>query len=166
MRDLLETRFQMKIHHELKDLSIYALVVAKGGPKIKPVASDGPAPEGQLAVVRAPEGPDGFPKVSLPSPGVIIETREGKARVTIKDSPVVKLADLLTRQVGRPVLDMTGLAGNYSFELYFVPEGQDVDGGSDIFGAVVQQLGLRLDSRRAPVEVVVIDHVEKIPIEN
>jgi uncharacterized protein (TIGR03435 family) len=70
MRDLLETRFQMKIHHELKDLSIYALVVAKGGPKIKPVASDGPAPEGQLAVVRAPEVRMDSPRCRCPAPGL------------------------------------------------------------------------------------------------
>jgi len=171
LRNLLETRFQMRSHRETKELPIYALVVANGGPKISPVVNDTAATAGaseQLAVIRSNEGKDGFPTVSLRAPGLVIETRNGRARITAKDVPLTRLADMLTGQVGRPVFDRTGLAGNYSFDIYFTPEG--TSGGDSpepsIFEAVREQLGLRLEGRKGPVEFLVIDHAEKVPTEN
>jgi uncharacterized protein (TIGR03435 family) len=164
LRDLLATRFKMTIHRESKELPIYALVVAKNGPKIKPHdgASTG---EEQVAAMQKDEGKDGFPVLSLPTAGLVIETRNGRARVTAKDVPIEKLADLLSGQAGRPVFDSTGLAGNYSFVLYFTPESGD-SSEPFLFAALQQQLGLKLESRKGPVELLVVDHAERVPTEN
>ncbi len=164
LRDLLATRFKMTIHRESKELPIYALLVARNGAKIKP--QDGTSTDAeQIAGMQRDEGKDGFPVLSLPTAGLVIETRNGRARVTAKDVPIEKLADLLSGQVGRPVFDRTGLAGNYSFVLYFTPESGE---GAEpfVFTALQQQLGLRLEARKGPVELLVIDHAEKVPTEN
>jgi uncharacterized protein (TIGR03435 family) len=172
LRSLLETRFQMSLHREPKELAIYALLVAKNGPKIKPTAEDGATPaelgEAQLATIQPAEGRDGFPTVSMRAPGLIIETKNGAARITAKAVPMTKLADFLSARVDRPVIDKTGLTGNYSFLVYFMPEGPNSGDGTEpsIFGAVQEQLGLRLEARKGPVELLVIDHAEKVPTEN
>lgn len=172
LRNLSITRFQMTVHRESKELPIYALIAAKNGPKIKAIADDAPSTgkpsEDQLAVIQSAEGKYGFPALSLRAPGLVIETKGGRARLTAKEVPMTKLADLLSAQVGRPVVDMTGLTGNYSFILYFTPEGPNSTDSSEpnIFGALQEQLGLRLQARKGPVELLVIDHAEKIPTEN
>lgn len=165
LRDLLATRFKMTVHWESKELPIYALLVAKNGPKIKPRDAASPGEE-QLAAMQKDEGKDGFPVLSLPAAGLVIETRNGRARVTAKAVPIPKLADLLSGQVGRPVFDRTGLAGDYSFVLYFTPD--DATAGDEPFlpAALQEQLGLRLEARKGPVDLLVIDHVEKVPTEN
>jgi uncharacterized protein (TIGR03435 family) len=172
LRNLLFTRFKMNIHRESKELPIYALLVARNGPKIKARAGDaastGKLAEDQLAIIQPAEGKDGFPALSLRTPGLVIETKNGPARVTANEVPMTKLADLLSGQVGRPVIDMTGLVGYYSFVVYFTPEGPNSADGSEpsIFGALQEQLGLRLEPRRGPVELLMIDHAEKVPTEN
>src|ERR1700722_8559301 len=164
MRDLLATRFKMKVHRESKELPIYGLLVAKNG-KIKPTSTGNPDDE-QLAGMKADEGKDGFPVLSLKAPGLVIETRNGRGRITAKEQPIAKLADVLSGQVGRPVIDRTGLAGNYSFVVYFTPENSDAGSEPFIFGALQEQLGLRLEARKGPVEMLVIDHAERMPTEN
>ena len=172
LRNLLETRFKMTHHRESKELPIYALVVAKNGPKIKATAHDevsGKSDEEQTtAVIQPGEGKDGFPPLSLRAPALVIETKNGRARVTAKGIPLAKFADLLSGQLGRPVVDMTGLNGNYSFVVYFTPEGPNAGDASEpsIFGALQERLGLKLDARKGPVELLVIDHAEKVPTEN
>ena len=166
LRDLLATRFKMTIHRESKELPIYALVVAKNGSKIKPKPQDGASTgDEQVAGVQKDEGKDGFPVLSLPTAGLVIETRNGRARVTAKDVPLAKFADLLSGQVGRPVFNMTGLEGDYSFALYFTPESGD-SSEPFLFAAIQEQLGLKLEARKGPVELLVIDHIERIPTEN
>jgi uncharacterized protein (TIGR03435 family) len=171
LRNLLATRFQLKSRLEIREVPIYALVPAKNGPKLK--AATGGAPQekpeqDQLAATQGGEGGDGFPPLSLPTPRLVIQTRGGRARVTAKDVPLSRLANLLLGQVGRVVVDMTGLSGNYNFVLYFTPEGPNSADGTDpgIFTALQEQLGLRLEPRRGPLEMLVIDHVEKVPTEN
>jgi uncharacterized protein (TIGR03435 family) len=170
LRNLLETRFKMTIHRESKELPIYALTVARNGPRIKATADDaaGKSEGDQLAVIQPGEGRDGFPALSLRAPGLVIETKNGRARVTAKEVPLAKLADLLSGQLGRPVVDKTGLAGNYSFAVYFTPEGPNSGDGSEpsVFGALQEQLGLRLEARKGPVELLVIDRAEKVPTDN
>jgi uncharacterized protein (TIGR03435 family) len=169
LRNLLATRFRMKIHRESRELPIYALVTAKNGPKIKPsVKPSNGGPEDELATIRASEGKDGFPTLSWPSPGLVIETKNGRARITAKEAPLAKLADLLAGQVGRPVIDTTGLAENYSFVVYFTPEAASASDSPEpsIFEALQEQLGLRLEARKGPVELLVIDQADKIPTEN
>jgi uncharacterized protein (TIGR03435 family) len=172
LRNLLADRFGMVTHRESRELPIYALLPAKGSPKLKPAADAG-APNGkpmdfQPATVVKAEGSDGFPVVNLPMPGIVIETRDGRARISAKEVPMNKLADFLSGQTGRPVFDFTGLAGIYSFTVYFTPAAAAPEGDSDpsIFGALSEQLGLRLEARRGPVETVVVDRAEKAPTGN
>jgi uncharacterized protein (TIGR03435 family) len=88
-----------------------------------------------------------------------------------------RLADLLAGRVERPVIDKTGLAGDYDYSLEFRPEGPnalpaapqgapDAADAPDIFTAVQEQLGLKLESKKGPVEMLVVDRGEKVPTEN
>ena len=137
IRALLADRFQLKVHRETKELPVYALIVAKGGPKIQPLTEDG-------------------------SPGGGLSTRRGGAgtEVTGNRVPLAYLVHLLSDQVGRTVLDKTDLKGSYDFKMSFAPDLAESDGPS-IFTAVQEQLGLKLDAQRGPVEVLVIDSVQK-----
>jgi uncharacterized protein (TIGR03435 family) len=72
------------------------------------------------------------------------------------------LAAGLMRQADRPVVNMTGLAGNYEFTLTWTPD----ETSAPLFQALKQQLGLKLESRRLPINILVIDHANKIPTEN
>jgi uncharacterized protein (TIGR03435 family) len=166
LRSLLESRFRMTLHRETKELPIYELLAAKKGIKIKPATTQ--SPEGEIATVLPGVGPDGFPKLLLPSPGVIIETKDGVARLTANEVTLPKFAESLTTRVGRPVIDKTDLAGTYSFVVYYTPEGAAASDSSepDLFTALVAQLGLRLEATKGPVELLVIDHAEKTPTEN
>jgi uncharacterized protein (TIGR03435 family) len=164
LRDFLSARFKMTTHRESKELPIYALLPAKNGLKIKSQNGAEPAEE-QAASMKKDEGKDGFPVLSLPTAGLVIETRNGRARVTAKDVPLAKLADLLSGQAGCPVFDLTSLDGNYSFVLYFTPEGGDSP-EPFLFAALQEQLGLKLEPRKGPVELLIIDHIERVPTEN
>jgi uncharacterized protein (TIGR03435 family) len=166
LRSLLETRFRMTLHRESKELPIYELLVAKKGPKLKAVMAQ--PTDDQIATALPGEGADGFPKLSMPSSGIVIETKNGAARITANSVTLAKFAETLTGRVGRPVIDRTDIAGTYSFVLYFTPEGVTPGDGSepDIFAALQEQLGLRLEAGRGPVELLVIDNAEKIPTGN
>ena len=87
-------------------------------------------------------------------------TDDGKSQITGKHFPIANLAQFLSGQVGRTVIDKTGLAGKYDFQLTYAPDMGDITGPS-LFTALQEQLGLKLDSQKGPVEVVVIDSVEK-----
>jgi len=155
LRALLADRFQLTIHRETRDQSVYALVVAKGGPKLKESETkEGTGPRGMMRMGRA----------QLSGQGVQLEM----------------LTRTLSSQLGRPVIDRTGLKGNFDFKLEWTPDpgqpaampanGPDAPpppdpNGPSIFTAVQEQLGLRLESQKGPVEMLVIDKVEK-PSEN
>lgn len=148
---VLADRFQLKFHREQRDLAVYALTVAKGGPKFK-------------------EGDGGESMVSPNASGA----------VSFKNYPMEALAYLLSNMpaVGRPVVDRTGLTGKYTFTanlLDTAPGGADVKStlGADadpvispILSNLQIQLGLKLEASKAAVEMMVIDHVEKTPAGN
>ena len=139
LQSLLLERFQMKVHKESREMSVYALVRGKGAPKV----TDAPADE----------------QPHLAGNGAVAEFHAfGLWRV----------AFLLTRRMDRPVLDLTGLKGVYDYKLDLSALGHTVEeaNGPSIFSAVDQDLGLKLEGRKAPVEVLVIDHVEKVPTAN
>jgi len=156
LRKLLADRFQLTFHREQKELSIYALTVARGGTKLK--ASD-PAPD-------APQGPP--PLVFVLSPQLVSLPGRG--------ATIGELASVMQRAaLDHPVVDQTGLKGRYDFDLEFAPD-EAVFGGAlgkgvedaakpNLFTAMQQQLGLRMEATRGPVEVLVIDRVER-PSEN
>jgi len=148
LQALLADRFQLKLHRETKELSIYSLVVGKNGQKLKEATGD----QFSMNIIRRP----------------------GQTLITVSKGTMAQLSATLSSQVGRPVLDMTGLKGGYDFKLTFAPESLQADANAaasdsnnapSIFTAVQEQLGLRLDSTKGPVEVLVIDHVER-PSEN
>ncbi len=164
LRSLLEDRFKLKLHMETKQAPIYVLVVAKGGPKIK-LAADQTSPD-----VNGPSKPGAGPNHGAIKfgPG----SRMGNA------ANFSLLVRLLSQRLDRPVIDRTGLSGRYDFLLQWTPEVGEakVDPGGNplavgdtvgpsIFSAIQEQLGLRLESTRGPVDVLVIDSVE-MPDEN
>lgn len=166
LRSLLQARFRLTLHRETKEMPIYELLPGKKGVRIKPAAAI--SPEGEIATALPGVGPDGFPKLSLPSPGVIIETKNGVARITGNQVSLAKFCETLTVQAGRPVMDRTNLTGTYSFAVYFTPDGAAPSDTPEpnLFAALQEQLGLRLEPARGPVEFLVIDHAEKTPTEN
>jgi uncharacterized protein (TIGR03435 family) len=133
-QDLLEDRLKLKLHRENREMPVYALVVAKGGSKLREVAIDGP-----------------------PGDGVWLQ---GRKTSTKGWEPWMIAATLgTTPGVGRPVIDKTGLKGLFEFRLEYSVN--STDDRPDIFKAVQNQLGLTLESTKGPVEFVIIDHLEK-----
>jgi uncharacterized protein (TIGR03435 family) len=170
IQSLLADRFALKVSHATKELPVYALVVAKSGPKIQAAKPGDTYPNGI-------KGPDGR---ALGHGGMM---RMGPGQLTGQGLPIASLVGLLSQQLGRDVLDQTNLKGNYDFDLRWTPdqvpagmpmgpegpkpvEGPPPDtSGPSIFTAIQEQLGLKLESTKGPVEILVIDHIER-PSEN
>ena len=144
LQTFLASRFKMTAHKETRQLPNYTLVVAKGGAKISPE-----------------------------EPGQS-QTSGGNGKFTATKTNMAHFADLLGRAAGLPVVDGTGLNGVYTFTLEWSPAAGITVGTADatpsagpsIFTALEEQLGLHLQSGKGPVEVVVIDQMEKMPTQN
>jgi uncharacterized protein (TIGR03435 family) len=159
--DILKERFHFQAHLETKTLPVYDLVVAKSGPKF----TGGKGPNADTAAAMAKRG------ITASNGTMIVYDGE----ITAGGVPLSSLVFSLTGAVGRTVIDKTGLVGNYDFELKWTPEhgdqpsadnGQaDAQSGPSIFTALEEQLGLRLQSSKGPVQTLVVDHVE-MPSEN
>jgi uncharacterized protein (TIGR03435 family) len=178
LQSLLADRFKLTLHHDTKELPIYALVVAKNGPKLQESAHESvDTPDDKV-----PLGPPGPPNGPQPRHSV----RMGRGELSIDAENLDMFADVLSRQreVGRLVVNQTGLKGNYDFTLKWTPDasqGQMLSlpgggppgdaapppdaSGPTIFTALQEQLGLKLESQKGPVDTIVIDHVER-PSEN
>jgi uncharacterized protein (TIGR03435 family) len=176
LRALLAERFKLRAHHETREMPVYALMKARQdgslGPNITPAAVD------CVAVMQSRRG---GPQPAPPQPGQKIDCGLliGVGRMNVGGMPMMSLARSLSSLVGRTVLDKTGLTGGFDFELTYAPEGlgglpplpNDVslpDGDPNaptIFTALQEQLGLKLESQHAPVDVLVIDSAEP-PSEN
>ena len=157
LRRLLEDRFQLKTLRETRKMPVYALRVNKNGLKLKPHAGDAAGSKPQVSF--------GF----------------GSASFT--DSSLADLAAQLTLYLDRPVLDRTGIQGDYDFALNWTPAPNESSpqamglppraepprpadsNGPSIFTALQEQLGLKLESTKGPVDILVIDHIER-PSEN
>ena len=168
LRPLLADRFKLKIHTETRQLPVYELVVAKGGSKLKEATPGDTYANGV-------KGPDGVGRGGM--------MRVGRGQLTAQAVPMTPFANMLSQQLHRTVVDKTGLTGKYDIELNWTPDqGADPmfkgpDGppqrsdaapdpsGPSIFTALQEQLGLKLQSAKGPVETIVIDHVE-MPSEN
>lgn len=163
MLPLLEDRFGLKFHHETKQLNEYMLLVAKGGPKLKPsqIAAGPDAKEGRHSMMRM------SPK------GISFEAN---------DVSMVDMVRTLSMQLGSTVVDKTGLTGTYDFTLDWMPDdmsgpmfrppadgGQPQGGnapppepaGPSLFTALQEQLGLKLQTQKGPVDVIVIDQIRQ-----
>jgi uncharacterized protein (TIGR03435 family) len=190
LQNLLADRFGMKVHHEQKEMQAFALLAAKGGVKLKSSIEAAPnsdsAPPGPLKMDR-----NGFPVLPPGSQGTIIETVNGQMHLTAMQRSLADICNFLGNQLSKPVIDQTGLTGKYDFNLQFAPDtmagpGRGLTplqtpsaggepGGSaaasndpapTLIGAVQEQLGLKLEAKKLPVDIVVIDHIEKTPTEN
>lgn len=150
MRKLLADRFKLTLHHDKKDLSVFLITVAKTGPKI----------------AKNETNPNGLPGLGM----------QGLGRVAVRNATIADFAQLMQgRILDRPVVDQTGLPGRYDFSLQWTPDDSQyggrggqapppANGGNappDLFAAMQEQLGLKMEATRAPVDVIVIDHVEK-----
>ena len=156
IQKLLADRFQLKFHFEKRDLSAYAIRIAKTGAKI----------------TRSQDDPKGLPGWNFG------RTPSGMT-MTFRNSPMSQFTALLQNSLDKPVVDQSGLSERYDFTLTFTPDpaqaallggppspaADNPDAAPDLFAAFQQQLGLKLESARAPVDVMVIDKVEK-PSEN
>ena len=151
LRSLLEERFHLVAHRETKELSVYTLVVPRGGPKHMEKA----APDSQRGMQPGPAGPDGENWIFHNMPMASFVASVGGFGGSSPD---------------RPVIDATGLEGGYDFNFSFPPREPDVTQLeyklSVVFPAVYDQLGLRIEPRKAPVEVLVIDSADKAPSTN
>ena len=141
LQALLNDRFGVEAHHEMKEMPVYEMIVAKGGLKISPYKPGAPLPVGPRA-------------------------ERGGAAI-MGTGTMAQLAKMMTSSAGRPVLDKTGLDGRYGYVLTFTPlPAQPSDQSPDFFTAVQEQLGLKLEPAKDKIDVLVIDHAERVPVEN
>ena len=214
LQKLLVDRFQMTVHREAKELPVYALVVGKNGHKLKE-----PAPGGKESPIEAALAGRGAPPPPPPGgggelgmimmrsggpntkSGLMTMIRNGLTEIVGTKATVSILAGALSSQVNRPVVDETGLKGEYDFTLDFardetVPFGgasggmtiavpgpggtgaapaapaapgsetRDPAPAASLFTAIQSQLGLKLEPKKGPVEMVVVDKAEKVPSAN
>ena len=138
LQNLLADRFKLTVHHASKQTPAFAMVISKGGSRFHESA-----------------GPRGF---FTARPGLISGTR-----VSIKE-----LAAALAGMVDWPVVDRTALTGAYDLKLGWTPDQatQTPEAGPSIFTALQEQLGLRMQTTKPLVDVVIVDHVERVPSEN
>jgi len=184
MQTLLAERFGMRMHRETREFNVLAIVVAKGGPNLKPTTVEAPPPaaggqlRGGIAVgaggTAVSSGQGGDSKIT-PGAG-------GNLHIEAVRMTMTGLVNLVSRWCDRPLVDMTDLKGAYDMELDI--SGEEVrnaarshgvsvppsEGPTDAEGvslaSSLQKLGLKLEARKAPAEVIVIDKVEKVPTEN
>jgi uncharacterized protein (TIGR03435 family) len=164
VQGLLADRFKFSFTKEQRDLPVYALVVAKNGPKLH--ESTTPLPQ------KLEPGAAGAPRVMM----------NGRGELTVVNSPLSPFLNILSRTVGRPIIDKTGLSGRYEFTLKWTPDpnqapmmgaprpaGEEAPppdtSGPSLFTAIQEQLGLKLEPQKAPLDVFVVQHVER-PSEN
>jgi uncharacterized protein (TIGR03435 family) len=146
MQTLLAERFKLEFHRQTKEIPALILTVAKGGHKLKEVEAEG-------------------------SPSF----KTGKLNLTGSGATIYQLIDFLSRELRHPIVDETGLTGRYDYFMdinaYITPEmrnsgGPPPEAHSIIAQAMQAQLGLKVESKKAPLEVLIIDRIEKNPTEN
>jgi uncharacterized protein (TIGR03435 family) len=153
LRKLLTDRFKLTFHREKKEFAVYALTIARNGSKLMASMPD-PSPEGAppLVFILSPSG----------------------ARLAARDASMGEFTWVMQRSaLDRPVVDQTGLLGRYDFDLEWSPDETQFDGNvppknpdePDLFAALQQQLGLRLEATKGPIDALVIDQVQR-PLEN
>ncbi len=171
---LLADRFKMRMHFETREMPVYELVVAKGGLKVKEVQPPSAA-DGASSPPIPPAGTALTPSMLAPG-ALLFEMRPGGlAQMAARANPMRSMANAFMNEPeidGRPILDKTGLPGVYDFAMQWrpdrTPDAQASDasaGAPSLFTALQEQLGLRLVATKGPVEVVVIDSIER-PTEN
>jgi uncharacterized protein (TIGR03435 family) len=136
LRSLLEQRFQLKLHRETRIISSYVLVLGRKGPRLKQANSD---------------------------EGSSLRLNPSRDHLEGRGQAMDALADFLWTELERPVFNQTGLREEYDFDLDFQPERHDPSSGAkpSLMAAIQEQLGLKLQARKMPVELLVVDGVER-----
>ncbi len=217
LQALLAERFKLTFHRDSKEQPVYALIVGKNGPKLKDAPPDEPDPpadakdpkgtmtvntgNGAIRITQTGEGGAGAVIKSKETGTTRMSMSNGMMHLELSKASMAQFADMLSRFMDKPVVDMTELKGNYQVALDLsmddlrsvarkagmnipagagagpaaaggaapgAPAGADAasePSGASIFQAV-QQFGLKLESRKLPVELIVIDHLDKAPTEN
>jgi uncharacterized protein (TIGR03435 family) len=171
---LFEDRCGLKFHHDTRELSVYELVVAKGGSKLTASKPDPPKED--------PPGPGPEPgpgEAPRPAPGRRMLMMTGRGHIESVGTGMSGLAHILSGQLGRAVVDKTGLTGNFDYKLDWTPDdaiaattkGGDPGPGANastsdsvgpsLFTAVQEQLGLKLEAVKTQGDVIVIDQIEQ-----
>ena len=152
MQRMLAERFQLKMHREQKEMPIYVLAIAKSGQRLKTADPNDTYAQGI-------KGPDGIGHAGT------MAVRDGK--IVAQGVPISNLVNILAQQLHRQVLAQTGIQGNFDFTLHWARDDVPADGedAPSLFTALQEQLGLKLDATKGPVDTIVVDHVEP-PTEN
>jgi uncharacterized protein (TIGR03435 family) len=148
LRRLLTDRFQLAFHRETREGQLYRLTILKGGSKLKPTTGAGD------------------------QPALINEVHPGFIHLPARNATIAEFLAMMQRAVvDRPIVDETGLAGRYDFDLEWTPDETQFAGAfpnfadsplkPDLFSAMQQQLGLKLESAKGPVDVLVVDRVQR-----
>lgn len=172
LQSLLRDRFKLQLHNESKEHAVFALVVGKNGPKLKP---------SEVKATDYPDSPNRKPGTPVRGDIQIMGSPTG---MHLKGPAITlsRLCETLSMFVDQPVVDQTGLKERYDIDLTFMPDnirmrggpggpGQGADGGAEaqprvtLFEAV-QDFGLKLEPRKAPLQMLIVDHIEKAPTEN
>ncbi len=148
LQKLLTARFQMTVHREKRELPVYAMVIAKGGTKLHETETPGKS------------------NMRMTSGGVAFTS------VTVQEL-IDDMSRLRSAEMDRPVIDDTGLKGRYDFTVTLFASQEEMmaamnkgDFGSSIFTLIQEQLGLKLEPRKLPLDMVIVDKAERIPTEN
>jgi uncharacterized protein (TIGR03435 family) len=143
LQTLLADRFELKFHRQTKEMQAYVLSVGKGGPKVKESTTEG---DGDIR-------PD-----------------QKTMTVTIQRMPMARIIDPLSRMFQMPVVDATGLKGRYDLSVnvakYLPQAGEKTDPVSLIQTALQEELGLKLEAKKVPLDLLIVDHAAKAPVEN
>ncbi len=168
LQNLLVERFKMGDQWEKKEIQTYDQTLGKGGHKLKESTPEADAAEGAPSGGPPKADPDGFPILPPGRHRVLLEIGSHVA-MRWSDETMGLFVTYLSAQLRTPVADQTGLKGQYDFTLRWVAEGaapSSDETAPSLFRAVQEQLGLRLESRRGTVDVLVVDHAERTPGEN
>jgi uncharacterized protein (TIGR03435 family) len=177
LQALLEDRFQLKVHQETEEIPVYALTVAKGGAKLRPLEEGACTPIDSSTRATPPA------QGQTPRCGTVRSGKNGTSKtLDVIGMSIGGFSKLLRNFLDRPIVDKTGIAGTFNFHLEYAPDeltpnglfsGDDnptvasanLPAGPSILAAIQQQLGLKLEQTKGPHGFLVIDHVEK-PSEN
>jgi uncharacterized protein (TIGR03435 family) len=173
LQNLLIERFGVKFHWESRIMPAYELTVGKSGSKLTSSSTtpDQPAPAFRENTI----GPDGFPVLPKGNKGITLVGPGGKVVIRGRQETLDEIARKLSYDVGRPVVNLTALKGQFDYVYYYqmtgAPSGdmaftRGAEQGPDLLEAVQHQLGLKLEPKKAPVPMFVIDEANKAPTEN